>query len=264
MSKIEFTKMHGLGNDFVVIHKDQLRGIKDLNEFARCISHRRFGVGCDQVILYEGSGANYNMYIYNQDGSKAGACGNGTRCLVRLLALPHVIINVDGRLLESRMISDDVVTVNMGAVKYEATWMPQDTVLWESVKCYQIDPLDVMCVDVGNPHIVIFKTDLSQSDKALIGKILEVHPIFRDGVNVNFAHVENGNINLQVWERGDGFTLACGSGACASFAAAKKRGFVENNSVVKFTYGDLIMSSHGQDVFMTGPTEIVARGAYLY
>lgn len=264
MHEIEFTKMHGLGNDFVVICKDQLNDINDLNDFARRISDRRFGIGCDQVILYDGSGHNYNMYIYNQNGSSAGACGNGTRCLVRLIGLPKVTINVSGRVLDCDLVDDDIVTVNMGPVKYDESWMPKEHVLWELVKCYQIEPIDVICIDVGNPHIVIFKTDLSHSDKALIGSILEVHPIFKNGVNVNFADVKNGSIKLQVWERGDGFTLACGSGACASFVAAKKKGFVDNTAVVKFQYGDLNMSTQGQDVLMTGSTKTVAIGTYFY
>ncbi|MES2215389.1 MAG: diaminopimelate epimerase [Pseudomonadota bacterium] len=262
---IEFFKMHGLGNDFVLLHKSQLPPNVDVSAFAKEISNRRTGIGCDQLILYSELGSDeYEMFIYNQDGSSAGACGNGTRCLTKLIGKKHIIINVQGRKLPAALNNDGSVTVNMGSVSFNESWMPSESTLWELSAFYKLDPREAICAFVGNPHLVIFKSDLSDADQALIGQALEHHPLFPGGINVNFAKVENGKIDLKVWERGDGFTLACGSGASASYAAAKKLGFVGNEGVVKFELGELNMSMQNDDVLMTGPAVFVAKGAYEY
>ena len=254
--------MHGLGNDFVIMHKHDIANVKNFKPFIERISDRRLGIGCDQVITYEENGAEYIMSIYNQDGSSAEACGNGTRCLAQLIGKREVVITVLNRTLKCTLNADDTVTVNMGKVSFQEKWMPNESTLWDVVKLYDIDPRDAMCVSMGNPHLVLFKSNLSYADKKLIGHELEKHRIFPSGVNVNFANLENNIIKLMVWERGDGFTLACGSGACASFAAAKKMGFVGIEAVVRFEHGDLLMSSTNDEILMTGPTTTVAEGLY--
>lgn len=258
---IEFTKMHGLGNDFVLIESSQISDIKDMRHFAVAVSNRRTGVGCDQLIIYSKlQDNNCEMAIYNQDGSSTEACGNGTRCLVKLLGQKDIVISVGQRKLNANLHDDGDVTVNMGKVDFDTEWMSSNSAIWEMAESYKIDPREIMCVSVGNPHIVIFKSDLTEIDKALIGKALEYHDLFPSGVNVNFAKIVNGNIKLVVWERGSGFTLACGSGACASHAAARKLGFIGDSCSVEFALGALEVSLKGDDAICKGPASLVAQG----
>lgn len=257
--------MHGLGNDFVIIEMTQAIANLNFSNFAKAISNRRTGIGCDQLITYEkASEIEYIIHIYNQDGSEAEACGNGTRCVVKLINKPEIIIKVMNRSLECKLLTDGRVSVNMGPVSFDKPWMPANDKIWEISSLYKLEPKEILCVDIGNPHLVIFNSDLSKEDQALLGKIFEHNPIFANGVNVNFAKVSGDNIDLTVWERGDGFTLACGSGACATFAAARKLGFTSNKSIVNFKLGGLEMSSVDESVLMTGPAEIVAKGTYQY
>jgi diaminopimelate epimerase len=260
--QIEFVKMHGLGNDFVIVQKSTELASLDLNKLVKKISDRRLGLGSDQFILYEGSACEYSMFIFNQDGSRAGACGNATRCLAKLAN--EITINVSGRKLRCIMNDDGDVSVNMGKASFSEAWMPKESKLWEIAALYKLEPREILCVEVGNPHLVILKADLSHEDQELIGKNLEHHTLFPDGVNVNFASVKNQEIRLKVWERGAGFTLACGTGACASFAAAKKLGFIDDEALVKFALGNLKMLMDGGDIVMTGKAELVARGSYYY
>lgn len=259
---IEFVKMHGLGNDFVMVQKTQEIASMDLHQLAIDISDRRLGIGCDQFILYhELEGNVFEMFIYNQDGSTASACGNGTRCLAKLIGRTSVTIKVGERELACRLFDNDMVSVDMGKASFNESWMPEDAKLWEIASRYKIDPREILCIDVGNPHLVIFKPDLTEQDQELLGKTLEQHKIFDRGINVNFAVCNKQVIDLKVWERGDGFTLACGSGACATFAAARKLGFVGDEAVVRFKLGDLRIS---YPLTMTGPATEVARGIYTH
>lgn len=263
---IEFVKMHGLGNDFVVIKMTEDLAKTNLSEFAKTISNRRTGIGCDQVIIYSQSDvkSQYLMAIYNQDGSMAEACGNGTRCLVHLIGEPEVKIKVLDRILDAKLLENGLVEVNMGSVSFDKPWMPEESSLWEIASIYKLEPKEMVCVDIGNPHLVIFNSVLSEEDKGLLGKMLEHNKLFPEGVNVNFAKIDGDVIELRVWERGDGFTLACGSGACATFAAAKKLGFARDKASVRFKLGILEMSSSGDEILMTGPAKLVARGVYVY
>lgn len=264
---MQFIKMHGLGNDFVVVSRDQISGT-DIPNFARSISNRHTGIGCDQLIIYKANGpAHYQMWPYNQDGSPASACGNGTRCVVKLAYLEHgtknLEIDVLGRKLECRVLSEDKFEVNMGKVSFDRPWMPPLEKLWAITKLYNLNPKDIICADIGNPHLVIITdSEMPEEDKHLIGSIFEKHELFSDGVNVNFVHINGKNIDLKVWERGAGFTFACGSGACASFAAAHKLGFVSDKAIVHFSTGSLDMSLKGDQIYMAGPATLVAKGDY--
>lgn len=263
---IKFAKMHGLGNDFVIIDQQEISSISDIANFATNIADRRLGIGCDQLIIYKKLATrHYQMYIYNQDGSYAKACGNGTRCLSALIDEPNLVIQVEDRLLQCRKTNDNNIEVNMGQANFTPSWIPEKIALWGMLKQYHIEPKEVECVEIGNPHIIIFNQSLTQQDKAIIGKNFEYHKLFSGGVNVNFATIENNEIKLQVWERGDGFTLACGSGACATFAAALKHGYVNKLSSVKFEHGSLDMSiTDDNDIIMSGPTKLVAVGEFVY
>lgn len=267
--------MHGLGNDFVIVERTSDFAQVNEQELAIAISNRRTGIGCDQIIIYEENtnfdttnfeiSKIYNMSIYNRDGSSAEACGNGTRCLAKLIGQENVQIKVLNRILQAKILSDGNVSVNMGEVSFNKTWMPNEEILWTLASHYKLEPKEIICVDIGNPHLIIFNSDLAGQDRSLLGSMLERHEAFPFGVNVNFAKIIGQDIDLQVWERGDGFTLACGSGACATFASAKKLGFVGDEANVSFELGKLNMKMESNgSVLMNGPATIIACGSYLY
>lgn len=262
-----FTKMHGLGNDFVIINKNELPVDCVLQDFAVSVANRRTGIGCDQVILYQEKSDYYEMLIYNHDGSSAKLCGNASRCLAKLIYFDsgerQIKLKVGNRELLCEVISDNEISVNVGEVLFNKEWMPTIETIWPIAQLYMIDLKEIICADVGNPHLIIF-SDISDQDKELVGERLQNKALFPDGINVNFASVKNNKIYLSVWERGAGLTLACGSGACASFASAAKLGFITGNCEVVFQLGSLKMSKKGEDIIMTGPASLVARGEFVY
>jgi len=262
--QIEFTKMHGLGNDFVMVEKSHQIASLDLTKLAKNISGRHLGLGCDQFILYEINDDDVRMYVYNQDGSDGGMCGNATRCLAKLLGKKEMNIKVLDRELKCHINEDGSVSVNMGSPSFDAKWMPSESALWELGAMYKLEPREILCLDLGNPHLVIFKSDLTYEDKALIGSAMQHSQLFKGGVNVSFVDIHGDTLGLKVWERGAGFTLACGSGACASFAAAQKLGFIGNRARVSFELGELCMSNDNGNIVMTGPATLVAKGVYYH
>jgi len=263
--KIPFVKMHGLGNDFVIVSETSLQSKINMTEFAIKISDRHLGIGCDQFITYDDSGKNIQMSIYNQDGSKALACGNASRCLSRLIfdksGRKKIIINVGERIISCEYINKNEIKVDMGAAEFSAPWMPKAEKLWELAERYLIEPKEMICVDVANPHLVIF-SKLSDKDQAIIGASFQKSDLFAGGVNVNFAKVEDNKIYLKVWERGAGFTHACGSGAVASFAAACKLGFANEQAEIIFKLGSLQMHKLGDKISMCGSASYVFSGEY--
>lgn len=266
-SKINFTKMHGLGNDFVIINQADLPIERDISKLARNISDRNLGIGCDQFIIYQKQQNHYNMMIYNQDGSSAKMCGNASRCLAKLIYCSsgdkNITLKILDRTLECEVFDSDFISVNVGPVSFNENWMPKPENIYPIAETYMIDLKEILCVDVGNPHLVIFG-NLSAQDQQGLGKKLQDNTLFSDGVNVNFATVRNDSIYLSVWERGVGFTLACGSGACASFAASFKLGFVKDKAEVIFKYGSLNMSEYKGDIIMSGPATFVCGGELYY
>ena len=269
--EIKFTKMHGLGNDFVVINSQELVDVV-YEDLVKAIADRHVGIGCDQVIIYALKNTHQcHMTIYNTDGSKAQACGNGTRCLVKLVCddikVKTLDIIVGTRILKSFVQDSGEILVNMGAVSFDKNWMITQEQILDIAKIYNLNPREIICVDVANPHLIIFSSDLSEMDRFNLATKLSSSEFFPEGVNINFAYIENNQIKLNVWERGVGFTLACGSGACATFAAATKLSYV--NSVkpveVKFSLGSLGLSfDEKNNILMSGGAEFVAKGIYYY
>lgn len=265
--KIAFNKMHGLGNDFVIVQMKDVPEAIDRQQLAKIMSDRRLGVGCDQFILWGGEGDEIQMQIFNVDGSSAMACGNATRCLSRLLYHKHnktkINIDVSGRKVSCQYHNDCSISVDMGAVSFQAGWMPDSSALWSIAQQYNLEPKELICVDVGNPHLVIF-SPMSAADRKVAGKHLQQSEAFPDGVNVGFAEIDGDSIKLQVWERGAGFTHACGSAAIACFSAANRLNYIQDKADVKFELGSLSMTKDGDHIIMNGPAEHIFSGEFYY
>ncbi len=255
-----FHKMHGLGNDFVIV--DARKDAFDPSPaMAAAIADRRRGIGCDQLIVLSDSAiADVAMRILNADGSAAQACGNATRCVVALIGRDLTIETVAG-VLEGH--ADDLPEIAMGRPRFD----------WEAIPlAYAVDTADMpigygalerpMAVNVGNPHAVFFVDDVNAIDLADIGPEIEHDELFPERVNVNVAAVRpDGGLDLRVWERGAGLTLACGSGACAAAVAAIRKGLARSPVAVHLPGGVLSIAwSEGEPVRMTGPAAYVYEG----
>jgi len=260
--KILFHKMHGLGNDFVVIdvrHQDLALDAA----LARRIADRRAGVGCDQLILIEPPRdplADAFMRIRNPDGTEVEACGNATRCVASLLMAEkgrdQVVIQTVAGLLDAEASPDGRVAVDMGPARLDWREIPlaeaRDT-LHLGISLGQLS--DPVGVNMGNPHAVFFVPDAESVDLAALGPPLERHPLFPAKVNVEIVQVLSPTrLRMRVWERGAGITQACGSGACAAVVAAARRGIAERKATVVLDGGALeiewLKDGH---VLMTGP-----------
>ena len=264
-----FTKMHGCGNDFVVMD-ERVTSLGLSPARAAAIADRHRGVGCDQFISLEPSvahGVDVFMRIRNPDGSEAGACGNATRCVVSYLAAEtgrsvFTIQTISG-LLPARVLPDGRVEVDMGPARLG--WQeiplagPADTLHLDLATNSVADPA---AVSMGNPHAIFFVDDLEAIDIATIGPLLENAEIFPDRANIGFAQIlAPDRIRLRVWERGAGLTLACGSGACATIVNAVRRGLTGRRATVIADGGvlDLTWRDDGH-VLMTGPAATSFRG----
>ncbi|MES2175854.1 MAG: diaminopimelate epimerase [Pseudomonadota bacterium] len=256
-----FSKMHGLGNDFVVI--DARENAIDMTEArARAIADRHAGIGCDQLILIGNApDADVSMQIFNADGSEVEACGNATRC-VPLFVGRDVLIRTKAGLLDAKAV-DGGASVDMGAPRFD--WdaiplaYPMDTLImgasWEDLPA-------PAAVNVGNPHVIFFVDDLDGVNFDHLGPLIELDPLFPARVNVNFAQVVgDDHIRLIVWERGAGLTRACGTGACATAVAAIRRKLVAGPVTVSLPGGDLVIHwAPGGTIRMTGPATHVFDG----
>ncbi len=270
---ISFYKMNGLGNDFVIIDA-RSQAVAFSAEAARRIGDRHRGVGFDQLISIERDGLedDVRMRIWNPDGSPAGACGNGARCVGDLLlsqsGRTSVTIAAPGRLITCRREADGRVTVDMGEPKLD--W--QDIPLAERMDTRTLDirigPIDApvlfgpSAVNMGNPHCIFFVEDAGAHDLRKIGPMIEHHPLFPDRANISLAQVRSkSEIRLRVWERGAGLTQACGSAACASVVAAVRKRLTDRQVRVELDGGPLDI--HWRDdnrVLMTGATELNFMG----
>ena len=273
MMKLKFTKMHGAGNDFVVI--DGVRQEIYLTaEQIRLLADRHFGVGCDQILLVERSQndeADFRYRIFNADGGEVEQCGNGARCFVRfvhdhkLTSKREIVVETKSGLISPRLEDDGRVTVNMGAPIFEAARIP-----FTSDSDAIIQPLDVngetvqiTAVSIGNPHAVQVVDDIEQASVATLGPLIEHHPRFPRRVNAGFMQiVDRGHIRLRVYERGSGETMSCGTGACAAVVSGIRRGLLDNVVQVA-THGGVLTigwAGAGAPVMMTGPAITVFDG----
>src|SRR6266851_2273722 len=271
MRRIAFRKMHGLGNDFVVI--DQRREASAIDgAAARALADRHTGIGCDQLILIEmprDPMAQIFMRILNTDGSEAAACGNGARCIARLIAEEtgerRVRLETLAGLLDAELLPDRRVAVDMGPARTSWREVPlareMDTLRVDLAAGALASPV---CTNIGNPHATFFVDDVDAVDLAALGPVLEHDPLFPQRANIGVAAVrDRRNIRLRVWERGAGITRACGSGACAALVAAYRRGLAGRQAAVELDGGilDIAWRKDGH-VIMTGPVALSFEGAF--
>jgi diaminopimelate epimerase len=262
--RIDFTKMHGLGNDFVVIDS-RAQELPDITgALAAAIADRRTGIGCDQLIVLEYSeAADFRMRIFNADGGEVEACGNATRAVGLLHGRDGSVETLGGVLRTS--LADGGVAVDMGEPRFGWEQIPlayaMDThsmpVAWEELA-------DPVAVNVGNPHVIFFVPDAGAIDLSTLGPAIEHDPLFPDRINVNVATIAARNaISLRVWERGVGETRACGTGACATAVGAMRRGLVDRKVTVNLTGGPLAIE-WGDDghITMTGGAQVSFVGSF--
>jgi diaminopimelate epimerase len=295
--KIHFTKMHGLGNDFILI--DCLKqdcgitppqsppyeggeiwgGGSELSDLAKRLCHRRFGIGADQILLlYDSEIADFKMRIFNADGSEVEMCGNGIRCLAKYVW--------DGNLSNKSILTietvagiikpekaGDMVRVDMGEPVFEPERIPVNTSQQSIVNSHQSPIIDyplriadkefkITCVSMGNPHAVIFIDDVSDFPVYYYGPLIETNSIFPKKTNVEFIEIiSNNEIKMRVWERGAGETMACGTGASAAAVVSNIKGLTNRNVSVHLSGGDLfIVWANDNHVYMTGPAVKVFEG----
>jgi diaminopimelate epimerase len=271
MTRIAFRKMHGLGNDFVVL--DQRRDPYPIDAAAACaLADRHTGIGCDQLLLLEpprDARAQVFLRIFNPDGSAAEACGNGTRCVASLIAAESgrrvLVIETVAGLLPATIDEAGIATVDMGEPRFG--W--RDIPLSREMDTLHVDlrrgPLaDPVCTNMGNPHATFFVDDAEAIDLAGLGPSLEHDPLFPQRANIGVATVrDRQTIRFRVWERGAGITRACGSGACAAMVAAHRRGLVGERATVVLDGGNLEITWPGCGfVLMSGPATLSFEGTF--
>jgi len=275
--KLRFSKMHGLGNDFVII--DAISQRLDIEAVLtpgriRALADRHFGIGCDQLLLVEASEndvADFRYRIFNADGGEVSQCGNGARCFARfvreqgLTDKDRVTVETAAGLLTLQLEEGGLVTVDMGAPRFR----PQDVpfIIEGRAPSYMIDvdgkEYEFAVLSMGNPHAVMIVDDILSAPVETLGPAVERHPRFPERVNVGFMEISDPNrIRLRVFERGAGETLACGSGACAAVVAGRQQGLLDERVLVELPGGSLFIqwSGEGHNVMMTGPAVHVFEG----
>lgn len=270
MSEISFIKMHGLGNDFVIVDAREGEVLLDADR-VRAISNRRLGVGCDQVLELQkpsASSAEVFMRIWNADGGQAEACGNGARCVAALVMSEsggsQTIVETVAGLLKAEAAGAGKVKVYMGAARTNWDQIPlaraMDTLSLDIAVGELKNPV---AVNIGNPHAVFFVNNVESIDIERLGPRLEVNPLFPNRVNIGVAEIQDkSRIRLRVWERGVGLTQACGSGACASVVAAARRTLITGRSASVILDGGTLEVEWLDDgqVCMTGPVSTSFMG----
>lgn len=274
---MKFTKMHGAGNDYIYINCFEEK-VNDPEALSVKVSDRHFGIGSDGLVLIEPSKtADFKMDIYNSDGSRAKMCGNASRCVAKYV--------FDNKMTEKEEISLETLSgikyikiftengkavsakVNMGKPILEGEKIPTkykgETVIGEKLTVDETD-YEITCVSMGNPHCVVFVDDVNKVELDKIGPKFENNKMFPDRINTEFVHIVNENeIDMRVWERGAGETLACGTGSCASAVASVLNGFCKKNTDIKVNLlgGTLYINwTENGDVYMTGPAQTVCTG----
>lgn len=274
--EIQFTKMQGLGNDFVVIDATESPFNLTSAQIQR-MANRRYGVGFDQLLVIESEEnavADYRFRIFNADGNEAQYCGNGARCVALYLKqqkacdLKNIRLSTLGGILELTNQSDNKVTVRMGVPRFLPEQIP--FIAERPQKDYVVDvdgvPITLSVVNVGNPHAVITVAEISAEQVIQLGEKLSRHERFPEGINVGFMQViDPQNIRLRVYERGSGETLACGSGACAAMVIGRRNGLLQERVVVSQPGGSLSVDWQGPQspISMTGPAAMVFSGSWI-
>ncbi len=270
---LKFTKMHGAGNDFVML--DGVRQKIELKpEQLRLLADRHFGVGCDQILIVEraeNKEADFRYLIFNADGGEVEQCGNGARCFMRfvhdqkLTTKREIVVETHSGLISPRIEQDGRVTVNMGAPIFDPVRIPFDGGSGEVSEPLEVagETLNISALSMGNPHAVQVVEDIERAPVKETGPLIEHHPRFPRRVNAGFMQVmDRNNLRLRVYERGSGETLSCGTGACAAVVAGIRRGLLDSPVNVATRGGMLTVSwdSDGAPVLMTGPAITVFSG----
>lgn len=271
--KIKFSKMQGLGNDFVVIDAISQKVSLSAQQIRR-IAHRHFGIGCDQLLLVETpiiANADFRYRIFNADGGEVEQCGNGARCFVKfvyeqgLTDKREIWVQTASGMISPRLESDDLVTVDMGMPRFVPADIPFATD--HQAPTYALDvsgeSVEVSVLSMGNPHAIQVVEDVANAPVAMQGPLIESHPRFPQRVNAGFMQIMNlHEIQLRVYERGSGETLACGTGACAAVVAGIRLGHLQSPVKVSTRGGKLTINWAGDNhpVLMTGPAETVFEG----
>ncbi len=279
--KLQFSKMHGLGNDFIVIDATRQK-VELAREQWRALADRHFGIGADQILIVEaasGEGIDFRYRIFNADGGEVEQCGNGARCFVRfvrdhgLTAKDRIRVETMRGIIEPRLEADGRVTVDMGVPSFEPAALPFDPehashagTPHRHFIALPDHAVEVTIVSMGNPHAVQVVANVDTAPVALDGPQIESHAAFPARVNAGFMQVvSRSHIRLRVFERGSGETLACGTGACAAVVAGMDRGLLDaDRPVLVDTRGGQLSirwSGPGTSVFMTGPAVTVFEGS---
>ena len=275
MTTLKFTKMQGLGNDFVVFDAVRQR-VELTREQLQLLADRRFGVGCDQILLVERpthADADFRYRIFNADGSEVEQCGNGARCFVKFvrdhgLTTQGVMrVETAGGMIFPEILDDGEVRVDMGRPRFLPTEVPFEAAGDSIIHRLTIDgdALELTVLSMGNPHAVQVVTDIDRAPVTTQGPRLEHHPRFPQGVNAGYMEiVDRDTIALRVWERGAGETMACGTGACAAVVAGIRRGLLASPVTVRTRGGVLVIDWPAVDaaVQMTGPAVTVFEGEW--
>ena len=270
---LRFTKMHGLGNDFVVIDLVTQR-FRLTPAHVKYLADRHFGIGCDQLLVVEPPqtpDADFRYRIYNADGGEVEQCGNGARCFAqfvkdkKLSGKNHLVVETARGLIELRIERDQRVRVDMGPARFEPTEIP--FVADARADSYQLDvdgtAYEIGAVSMGNPHAVLRVDDVDTAPVNTLGPKIEHHLRFPNRVNAGFMQVvDRKTIRLRVFERGVGETLACGTGACAAVAYGRQRGWLDRRVTVQLPGGELLIDWEGDqhNVHMIGPAKKVFEG----
>jgi diaminopimelate epimerase len=273
--KLAFVKMHGIGNDFVLI--DNMSQRFDLGtDQIRLLADRRRGIGCDQLLMVEPPGersADVRARIFNQDGSESGQCGNGLRCLAAWLRDTgiangeFITIEAGNGMVRARLANHSLVKMDMGVPRFEPHEIP--LLADKRAPGYRVqvgaDRLEIGAVSMGNPHAVIRVGDCDSAPVDVLGPAVQALEAFPEGVNVGFMQVlDDASVRLRVVERGVGETLACGSGACAAVAVGYVRGWLGPRVSVALPGGELVVewNGEGEPVWLTGPTQLAFQGEF--
>jgi diaminopimelate epimerase len=264
VSALRFTKMQGLGNDFVVVDATREPFVLSASQIRR-LADRRFGVGCDQVLVVErprASSSDFRYRIFNADGGEVQQCGNGARCFV-VFVRDHgltdkrvLTVETAGGLIRPALQEDGSVTVDMGVPRFDAVTEALDV---DGAR------VEVSVLSMGNPHAVQVVEDVDAAPVTTQGPRIETHPRFPERVNAGYMQVvDRATIRLRVWERGTGETLACGTGACAAVVAGVRRGLLDRGVRVLTRGGELLIAweGDGRPVTMTGPATAVFEGTW--